>query len=114
MMVTDRWQIMCVRIFIWFIGLFTNLEGSQWDNEVIDGLEFIEHSVLQTPFFLMSLMRYITPTLDRMYVESAFGIPSAEYLALGLWTALTGSIGRTMQSIKVKTQPLCELRTTKI
>ena len=59
-----------MRLFIWFLGFFTNLEGSQWDNEVIDGLTFLEHSVLQVPFFLMSLMRYITPTLDRMFMDS--------------------------------------------
>jgi hypothetical protein len=39
-----------------------------WDNDIIDGLHFIEHSVLQVPFFLMSLMRYVTPTLDNMLV----------------------------------------------
>ena len=43
-----------------------NMEASHWDNDVIEGLEFIEHSVLQVPFFLMSFMRYITPTLDKM------------------------------------------------
>jgi hypothetical protein len=43
-----------------------NLESSAWDNEIIDGLTFIEHSVLQVPFFFMSLMRYVTPTLDQM------------------------------------------------
>lgn len=55
-------------MLIWFIGFFTNLEGVTWDNDIIDGLHFLEHSVLQVPFFLMSLMRYITPTLDNMLV----------------------------------------------
>jgi hypothetical protein len=43
-----------------------NLENVSWDNELIQALEFIEHSVLQVPLFLMSLMRYITPTLDNL------------------------------------------------
>jgi hypothetical protein len=43
-----------------------DLEGSAWDNDIIEGLTFLEHSVLQVPFFLMSLMRYVTPTLDLM------------------------------------------------
>ena len=59
-----------VRLIIWISGLFVDLNSSSWDNEVIEGLEFIEHSVLQVPFFLMSLMRYITPTLDEMFMES--------------------------------------------
>lgn len=59
-------QIIAVRVLIWFTGLFVDLDGSAWDNDVIDGLQFVEHSVLQVPFFLMSLMRYITPTLDQM------------------------------------------------
>lgn len=42
------------------------MAAANWDNEIIDGLNFIEHSVLQAPFFLMSLMRYVTPTLDDM------------------------------------------------
>jgi hypothetical protein len=40
-----------------------------WNDSIISGLDFIENSVLQVPFFLMSLMRYITPTLDEMYVK---------------------------------------------
>jgi len=61
---------LAVRLIIWISGLFVDLNSSSWDNEVIEGLEFIQHSVLQIPFFLMSLMRYITPTLDKMFMES--------------------------------------------
>jgi hypothetical protein len=55
-----------VRLFVWFLGFFMNLENANWDNELIQGMEFIEHSVLQVPLFLMSLMRYATPTLDNV------------------------------------------------
>jgi len=48
------------------LSFIYDLEGSTWDNEVIEGLSFIEHSVLQAPFFLMTMMRYLTPTLDNM------------------------------------------------
>jgi hypothetical protein len=34
---------------------------------VVEGLDFIQNYVLQVPFFLMTLMRYVTPTLDNMY-----------------------------------------------
>lgn len=46
------------------------MDHAQWDNYIVDGLHFLEHSVLQVPFFLMTLMRYITPTLDDMFMES--------------------------------------------
>lgn len=36
----------------------------------MEGIEFIEHSVLQIPFFLMSFMRYLSPTMDRMFMDS--------------------------------------------
>jgi hypothetical protein len=42
------------------------MSHTKWDDEVITFLHFLEHSVLQVPFFLMTLMRYITPTLDQM------------------------------------------------
>lgn len=41
-----------------------------WDDKVGGGLDFIANSVLQVPFFLMTLMRYITPTLDHMWGPS--------------------------------------------
>ena len=53
-----------------FAGLFTDLNGSTWDDEVIEGIEFIQHSVLQVPFFLMSLMRYLNPAMDNMFMDS--------------------------------------------
>lgn len=51
---------------MWLISLFVESEESTWGKDVVEGLEFIENSVLQVPFFLMSLMRYVTPTLDDM------------------------------------------------
>ena len=62
--------VLLVRVLIWISGIFVDLKGSTWDNDVIEGLEFLEHSVLQVPFFLMSLMRFITPTLDEMFMQS--------------------------------------------
>ncbi|KAK5138079.1 hypothetical protein LTR08_005877 [Meristemomyces frigidus] len=59
-----------VRFLIRFIGLFTDLSHSAWDEEVIDGIEFIEHSVLQVPFFLMSCIRYLSPAMDHMFMDS--------------------------------------------
>jgi hypothetical protein len=59
-----------IRVLISFLGLFTNVEKLAWSEDVIDGIEFIEHSVLQIPFFLMSFMRYLSPAMDHMFMES--------------------------------------------
>lgn len=44
------------------------MEQAVWDDKLLNGLEFMSKSVLQVPFLLMTLMRYVTPTLDEMYV----------------------------------------------
>ena len=44
--------------------------GSTSNNSgIVETLEFVEHSVLQLPLFLLTLMRYITPALDQMYLS---------------------------------------------
>lgn len=43
-----------------------DLSSVTWDEKIINGLDFIEKYVLQVPLFLMTLMRYLTPTLDNM------------------------------------------------
>ena len=43
-----------------------NMDQTHWDETIINGLHFLEHTVLQVPFFLMTMMRYVTPTLDHM------------------------------------------------
>lgn len=59
-------QIVGVRVLLWIISLFVDMSQTGLDETIIDGLHFLEHSVLQVPFFLMTLMRYVTPTLDQM------------------------------------------------
>ncbi|KAF2106313.1 hypothetical protein BDV96DRAFT_336724 [Lophiotrema nucula] len=59
-----------VRILLWLLSFFMNMDHAQWDNDVVNGLHFLEHQVLQVPFFLMTLMRYVTPTLDEMFMDS--------------------------------------------
>ena len=63
---TKHLQIVGVRVLLWIVSLFVDMTHVTWDESVIDGLHFLEHTVLQVPFFLMTMMRYITPTLDRM------------------------------------------------
>ncbi|KAF2877849.1 hypothetical protein BDV95DRAFT_4405 [Massariosphaeria phaeospora] len=62
--------IIGVRLLLWILALFVNMDHAQWDDDVTKGLHFFENSVLQLPFFLMTLMRYITPTLDQTFMDS--------------------------------------------
>lgn len=62
--------IVGVRVLLWILSFFIDMTHAHWDDDVVNGLHFLEHSVLQVPFFLMTLMRYITPTLDEMFMDS--------------------------------------------
>jgi hypothetical protein len=42
------------------------LEDATWDDALLNGLDFLNKSVLQVPFLLMTLLRYLVPTLDEM------------------------------------------------
>lgn len=61
-------QIIGVRVLLWFLSLIFNLDSVTWDDKVVEGLNFLANHVLQVPLFLMTLMRYVTPTLDNLYV----------------------------------------------
>jgi hypothetical protein len=56
-----------------------DFERATWDDKVVQGLDFIQEYVLQVPLFLMTMMRYVTPTLDNMYGSSQ---PHAEKLLM--------------------------------
>lgn len=59
-----------IRVLLWFIGVFVDLDRETWDNTVVSGLDFISKSVLQVPFFLMMIMSSVTPTLDNLFMDS--------------------------------------------
>lgn len=59
-----------IRVLLWFIGIFVNLDHETWDDTIIGGLDFISKSVLQVPFFLMMIMSSVTPTLDNLFMDS--------------------------------------------
>ncbi|KAL6710554.1 hypothetical protein ACN47E_008602 [Coniothyrium glycines] len=62
--------IVGVRVLLWILSLFVDLQRTHWDESIVNGLHFLEHTVLQVPFFLMTMMRYVTPTLDQMFMDS--------------------------------------------
>jgi len=57
-------------VLLWFLSFFINFDTVTWDDSLVNGLDFVQNYVLQVPFFLMTLMRYITPTLDNMFMDS--------------------------------------------
>lgn len=56
-----------IKLAIQIASIVVDLDSATWDDKLIGGLNFVSNSVLQVPFLLMTLMRYITPTLDDMY-----------------------------------------------
>lgn len=62
--------IALVRFVIWLLSYFLSLESATWDDSLLNGLDFVAEYVLQIPFFLMVLMRYIVPTLDNLFMQS--------------------------------------------
>lgn len=62
--------IVVVKVALWSLSFFIDFELATWDDQLVGGMDFVANSVLQIPFFLMSLMRYITPTLDHMFMDS--------------------------------------------
>ena len=59
-----------MKVSIWILSLFFSLDSVTWDDKLVNGLNFIEDHVLQVPLFLMALMRYLTPTLDNLFMDS--------------------------------------------
>ncbi|KAK4187845.1 Acetamidase/Formamidase family-domain-containing protein [Podospora australis] len=59
-----------IRVLLWFISFFVRLDQVTWDDTIIESLGFVEEHVLQAPLFFMSLMRYVTPTLDDLFMDS--------------------------------------------
>lgn len=59
-----------IRVFLWVLSFFIDMQSATWDNDLLDGLHFMANHVLQVPFFLMTMMRHITPTLDNMFMDS--------------------------------------------
>ncbi|KAH8423370.1 transmembrane protein UsgS [Aspergillus melleus] len=62
--------IIGVKFLLVIVSLFVDLEAVTWDDTILESLDFLNKSVLQVPFLLMTLMRYVTPTLDGIFMQS--------------------------------------------
>lgn len=63
-------QILGLKLLIRSLSLFWDLDQTSWDDTIVSSLDLLANHVLQVPFFLMTLMRYVTPTLDNMFMDS--------------------------------------------
>ncbi|KAJ8113747.1 hypothetical protein ONZ43_g5085 [Nemania bipapillata] len=63
-------QIISVKAILTILSYVINLDQARWDDSLVNGLDLIANHVLQVPLFLMTLMRYVTPTLDNMFMDS--------------------------------------------
>ncbi|KAF2770360.1 transmembrane protein UsgS [Teratosphaeria nubilosa] len=59
-----------IRVLIKCLCLLADCRHSTFDEDVIEGIEYVEHSVLQVPFFMMTLIRYLSPAMDQMFMDS--------------------------------------------
>lgn len=59
-------KIIGLKFTLYLLSWIINFEQATWDDKLLDGLQFLNKSVLQVPFLLMTFMGYVTPTLDEM------------------------------------------------
>ncbi|KAJ3575587.1 hypothetical protein NPX13_g3985 [Xylaria arbuscula] len=59
-----------IKVLLTVLSYIVNLDKASWDDTLVSGLDLLANHVLQLPLFLMTLMRYLTPTLDDMFMDS--------------------------------------------
>ncbi|KAK8007374.1 fatty acid desaturase-domain-containing protein [Apiospora arundinis] len=62
--------IFALKLLIRGSALIWDLDQTSWDDTIVNALDLLANHVLQIPLFLMTLMRYMTPTLDNMFMDS--------------------------------------------
>ncbi|KAJ5115089.1 hypothetical protein NUU61_000848 [Penicillium alfredii] len=62
--------IITVKFGVYLASWVVNLSQATWDDKLLNSLQFLSNSVLQIPFLLMTMMRYVTPTLDEIFMQS--------------------------------------------
>ncbi|TAQ85839.1 hypothetical protein B7494_g5842 [Chlorociboria aeruginascens] len=71
--------IIGIKVFLWALSFWIDFQNASWDDTLVNGLDFIQNYVLQVPLFLMTLMRYVTPTLDNMFMDSLEWVDKTYY-----------------------------------
>ncbi|KAI1002613.1 hypothetical protein K3495_g5588 [Podosphaera aphanis] len=62
--------IIGIKVLLWFLSFIFKFEYAILGENLGNSLDFVQNYVLQLPFLLMTLMRYITPTLDDVFMDS--------------------------------------------
>ncbi|KAI2634546.1 formamidase [Xylaria nigripes] len=62
--------VLGIRFSLYISSFIFDLDRTSWGDHLVNGLDLIANHVLQIPLFLMTLMRYVTPTLDDMFMDS--------------------------------------------
>lgn len=62
--------ILAIKISLGLSSYVFDLDQASWDDALVNGLDLVANHVLQIPLFLMTLMRYLTPTLDDLFMDS--------------------------------------------
>ncbi|KAF7717003.1 Uncharacterized protein PECH_003182 [Penicillium ucsense] len=65
-----------LKLVIFIASWIVDMENATWDVKLLNGMDFMSKSVLQVPFLLMTLMGYITPTLDEIFMQSVEWVDS--------------------------------------
>lgn len=68
-----------IKVLLWFLSFFVNFASAHWVEQLVNGLDFVQNYVLQVPLFLMTLMRYVVPTLDQLFLESLRWVDTTYY-----------------------------------
>lgn len=63
---TDSTKLALARATFWATSFVIDTQTVTWHEEVINAIDFLQHSVLQVPFFLMNLWKFLSPALDDM------------------------------------------------
>ncbi|KAM3086431.1 hypothetical protein ACMFMG_000566 [Clarireedia jacksonii] len=58
--------ILGIRVLLWFLSFIVDFGTTTFDNRLVEGIDLLQNHVLQVPFFLMSILSRVTPTLDNM------------------------------------------------
>ncbi|KAI1809763.1 formamidase [Poronia punctata] len=62
--------IIGVKIGVAVLSRIVSLDRASWDDALVNILDLVANHVLQLPLFFMTLMQYLTPTLDDMFMDS--------------------------------------------
>ncbi|PQE20674.1 transmembrane protein [Rutstroemia sp. NJR-2017a BBW] len=71
--------ILGIRVLLWVLSFIVDFGTTTFDNRLVEGIDLLQNHVLQVPFFLMSILSRVTPTLDNMFMMSLAFVDKTYY-----------------------------------